>query len=264
MNLDAYKETKEYIQYLEEVKKYYTTKNNYENYKNKFKSKIFKNKELNIQEKKKEFAKLKFKCINCKKEGGTIFNETTDTLHMMCGNIAKPCNLNLKIIKKSYFNLNYEIQNLKNIIYNIKKNILVIKLNLLFNYITEDKAIELFNEQNNEFNKNKEIYYNYLEKYKQITNKPNIDNEIENRQKLINDINEFYKIYKDSKNTNYLNEAHNLYIQELKKLDEEIFKTKYKIHKIEKFIDPDDDIEKNRLILKQFNNNEIIFLNKKN
>ena len=257
MELNNYKESKEYIQYLEDLNKYYQTKNNYENYKNKFKTQILKQ-DLTESEKKKQFSKLNFKCINCKNQGGTIFNETKNTLHMTCGNITKPCSLNLKIIKKNYINLKDELIHIKNSIYNIKKKILIIKLNVLFNYITEDKALELFNEESKQLNDYQDKYYKYIEKYNEITSKESIEDELLQRQNIINDINEFYNLFKQTNDDNYIQDAHSLYVNELIKINNNIFKKKYKAF----YIEIDDD--KVRTVFQKFNENDFIFLNKNN
>lgn len=259
MNLNEHINTKQYNQYLADLNTYYLTKNNYEIYKNKLKNNILNKHDLNIEDKKKEFSKLKFKCINCKKDGGTIFNETTDILHMTCGNISNPCKIDLKIERNKYLNLENEILFLKYKLYNIKKSILLIKLNLLFNYISEDKAVELFNEQNSELNNYQELYYQYLEKYKEIVNKNEITELIQNQEQLINDIKEFNILYKSTKKDNYLIDAHNLYINELKKLNEEIFKIKYNNSYIEK----NNETGVFKLNLKKIDTNKFIYINTK-
>lgn len=257
MELNNYKESKEYLQYLEDLNKYYQTKSNYDNYKNKIKAQILKQ-NLRETEKKKEFSKLNFKCINCKNQGGTIFNENKDTLHMICGNLEKPCNLNLKIKKKNYINLRDELLNIKNLIYNIKKKILIIKLNVLFNYITEEKALELFNEESKNLNNYQEKYYIYSEKYNEIVTNESIDDELSQKQNIINDINEFFTLFKQNNDENYIRDAHSLYIKELMKINDTIFKKKYKNF----YIEFDDD--KLRAVFQKFNENDLIFLNKNN
>lgn len=259
MELNEYINTKQYNQYLEDLHTYYSTKNNYEIYKNKLKNKILNKDELNIEDKKKEFSKLKFKCINCKQDGGTIFNEKNNILHMTCGNISKPCKIDLKIEKNKYLNLENEIIILKYKLYNIKKNILLIKLNLLFNYISEDKAIELFNENNSKINDYQEIYYKYLEKYQEIANKNELNEQLEQQQKIINDIKEFNLLYDSTKEDNYIIDAHSLYINELKKLNEEIFKIKYN----NPFVEKNTENGLFTLNLKKFNSNQFIFIDKK-
>ena len=55
MELNNYKESKEYLQYLEDLNKYYQTKSNYDNYKNKIKEKILKQNLRETEKKKRIF-----------------------------------------------------------------------------------------------------------------------------------------------------------------------------------------------------------------
>ena len=177
---------------------------------------------------------------------------------MICGNISSPCNLNLKIMKKNYINLRDEILTIKKLIYNTKKKILTIKLNVLFNYITEDKALELFNEESTKLNTYQEQYYIYNEKYNEIVTNESIDDELTQKQNIINDINEFFTLFKQTNDTKYINDAHSLYINELIKINNEIFKKKYKKF----YIETNDD--KIKTVFQNFNENDLIFLNKNN
>lgn len=117
----------------------------------------------------------------------------------------------------------------------------------------------MFNEQNSELNNYQELYYKYLEKYKEIVNKNEITELIQNQQQLINDIKEFNILYESKKHDNYLIDAHNLYINELKKLNEEIFKIKYNNPYIEK----NNETGVFKLNLKKLDANKFIYINTK-
>ena len=62
----------EYLKYLDEVKEYYDLKTKFTKQKSILKNKIISSNN-SIENKKLQFAKLKLKCVNCNKEGGTIF-----------------------------------------------------------------------------------------------------------------------------------------------------------------------------------------------
>lgn len=256
MNLNNYQNTKEYNQYLDDLNKYYNIKNKYEEYKLRIKKQIM-SKNISIEEKKKEYAKSKFLCINCKQSGGTIFTETNESLSVLCGNINKPCKIELNIKKKNYNNLFDEIIKTNSKIFEIKKNILKIKLDVLFNYISEDKAVELFNNNNSELNKYQEIYYKYLEKYNEITNNKNIDEYIIKKDEIITDINQYYELYYANNDNKYLKDAYNIYIKDLKQIDEKIFNTKYKYYNIEY----DEENNNKQLVLKKYLFNDLLFIN---
>ena len=91
------------------LNEYFKLKNTYEVEIMKNKKKIMNNSTLSNKEKRQEYLKLKPKCINCKRPGGTIFsvklfsdeskNRKTDyrEFRSRCGIISNPCNLNITI-----------------------------------------------------------------------------------------------------------------------------------------------------------------------
>ena len=115
------KNNKSNEKYLEEVREFYILKKRYEKYKESIKNKII-NSDNSIQVKKQLLAKTKFKCINCKNEGGTIFKIDESSLKVFCGNKSNPCNINLNIKRKKFTNLKENLINIENEI-NLKKKI---------------------------------------------------------------------------------------------------------------------------------------------
>jgi hypothetical protein len=91
----------------EALNEYFKLKNKYETQIMANKKKIINKNFLSKREKKEEYKKLKPKCINCKRPGGTLFTSIyipeTDTsesyreLSAVCGIISDPCNLNITI-----------------------------------------------------------------------------------------------------------------------------------------------------------------------
>ena len=154
--------------------------------------------------KKQLYSKLQFKCVNCGKVGGTIFNESNQKLRAVCGNSTDPRDLNISIEKKQVDLVPKLVETSLTNINNKKREMIKMKLDFLFNYISEDKAIELFNESNSKINDYQEIYYKYLEKYKEIANKNELNEQLEQQQKIINDIKEFNLLYDSTKEDNYI------------------------------------------------------------
>ena len=58
---------------FDNINEFYKLKNKYENVNHKNKTKIINNPTLSWKERQTEFKKLKPKCINCKRPGGTAF-----------------------------------------------------------------------------------------------------------------------------------------------------------------------------------------------
>jgi len=91
----------------ESLNEYFKLKQKYESVIAANKKKIINNSTLSNREKRIEYMKLKPKCINCKRPGGTIFkinlfsedhnNESYREYNATCGIIADPCGLKIKI-----------------------------------------------------------------------------------------------------------------------------------------------------------------------
>ena len=127
----------------EALNEYYKLKLKYETTIAANKKKIINNPTLSKREKRSEFLKLKPKCINCLRPGGTLFktnfyaedgNDDSYREHSAtCGIIADPCNLKIKIqIGKVEFLLELlnemekEIKTLKNKVIDDKNKLLFI------------------------------------------------------------------------------------------------------------------------------------------
>ena len=130
-------------QYNNAIERYYALKHAYELSYKKRKSKI-KNKDISLEEKKQALAKLKMKCIHCKKSGGTIFTNENGILKATCGHIENPCQLHIEIKKAVWSNLPATIQYMHTQINNIKLEIIKTKLNLLFGLENETETIVKF------------------------------------------------------------------------------------------------------------------------
>jgi len=222
--------------YLENIEKYYKLKNKYNTLLEKAKNKIL-NSDISIENKKKLFSKSKPKCISCNKDGGTLFKETSDTLSVSCGNLSKPCDLNISIKRYKTLNLHNELINVDNEIKEAKKEIMVTKLDYLFNYILEDFAVEKFEKIKDKLNKQQEIYNELVLLHNTIDNeeyKNLISNKVMENYNYINDFKEIYNLYETTGENRYLVSALELYASKIRILDEEILKMKYSINYIEK------------------------------
>ena len=64
----------------------------------------------------KKFVELKKKCISCGKGDGTIFKQEDNVLIAKCGNINRPCKLNIRLQKAKYEDIAKDINNLSSIV----------------------------------------------------------------------------------------------------------------------------------------------------
>ena len=138
------------IDVIHAVNEFYKLKNEYEKTLFNEKINIINNTSLSKEDKLKKYKLFKPKCINCKKEVGTIFTNNNKKLVAKCGafkssfqNNFTPCNLNIEIEKGN-------IEILSNIINEFsdekeldKDDIIKTKLNYFFNFESEENTIKI-------------------------------------------------------------------------------------------------------------------------
>tara|TARA_B100000780_G_scaffold234760_1_gene175207 strand:- start:1979 stop:2773 length:795 start_codon:yes stop_codon:yes gene_type:complete len=240
----------DYSKYLEQLKTYYNLKNRYTSRNQTFINKLI-NSNDSIEAKKKLYSKNKIKCINCTRNGGSIFFENNKILRATCGNTTDPCDLNLEIIKMKPVLIDDELKQTNISLINKKKQMILTKLDFLFNYIEEEKAIELFENLKSDVGTIQETYNNLLSLYNSITNNPEMEELLNQKlleqNTLINDFKDYMKLYKETEETTYLKDALFLYTSKLKQLDEHITTLKYKYNGVES------DEENNYLIQYKYN-----------
>lgn len=231
-----------YSKYLEDLNTYYKTKRKYEIQKQSYIEKL--KSESSTEIKKKLYSKFPIKCVNCKKTGGTIFKETNLMFKAVCGNTSKPCELNIEIIKLKTLNILDELIKYIKDIKNTKEDIIKIKLNFIFKYIDEEKAVELFDKFKLKLSKLQEKYNElYIYYISIINNKELLDilnKKLKEQNELINELKNYLKTYKITDEFDNLKLGFDLYVNKLIKLNNEIINLKYKHNRIE-FNDKDNE-----------------------
>ena len=159
------------ISFNEALNNYYEFKTLYETSYSKEKRDIINNKKLSWNEKRSEFQKLKKKCINCKRPVGTLFSRNFNddgytgftTLSAVCGDRVKPCKLNINLKTDSVDSLENNVKTLDDSIKENKNLIIQKKNELLFGYITAEKAIDTFEEYKKILNETYDLKNYFLE-----------------------------------------------------------------------------------------------------
>jgi len=155
--------------YYEELEEYYKLKNKYMLLKQKKINELLGEYGKDYDQKKQILAKYKPKCVNCKQDGGTIFTEMPELLRVTCGNTFSPCKLDIVIQRKKFVQVSEKLITAHKDLENYKKNIITTKLDFLFNYIEEEKAVELFETLKHQLNNSQESYNNLVNLYNSIT-----------------------------------------------------------------------------------------------
>jgi len=224
--------------YYNSIEEYYKLKSKYEDIKQKKITELIGNKSMETNQKKQTLAKYKPKCVNCKAHGGTIFTETPELLRATCGSSGAPCSLDLAIKRKKFAQINNQLVKSSGEIVSYKKNIISTKLDYLFNYIEEEKAIELFETLKVQLNNSQERYTNLVNLYNSITNNEEVKTmifektkEFETNKKMYSDA---LQLYKSSGEIGYLISAMEIHKTKLLLIGKELMNLKYKACYVEK------------------------------
>ena len=238
------------IDVVNAVDQFYKLKSEYEKSIYNDKIKIINNEILSKEDKLKKYKLIKPKCINCKKEVGTIFTTNNNKLSAKCGATKSifnknytPCNLNILIEKGNIDLLPKNINEFHKEKELDKDEIIKTKLNYFFNFENEDNTIKNFKELKKNYLEDMETYTDYLSEFNDNVN--NSENQKEIKQTII-DINaskelitEMIKEYKQESNETLLKDAVKEYVNVLQNLINKYNTLKYNYYTIETNKDKD-------------------------
>jgi hypothetical protein len=224
------------------INEYYKLKMKYEADLSKNKKKIINNTHLSLKEKRREFAQLKTKCINCKRPGGTIFSTTFDKtadsreLKAICGIRAQPCNLNITILVGKFELFPITLNDMSQDIKDEKTQIIHNKNRNIFGYITAQQTVQLFEQLKEQVSDNTSLYMSYLEEYLDIIENKQKNNDLKRDQAffygLTTEIHNAINLFHSSDNTQYMRDAVDIYVNKLLPLVDKIMKLKYNENKV--------------------------------
>lgn len=133
------------MNFLEALNEFYKLKNDYDTKKQNNVNKILKDDNVKTMKQKQDmFQKEQIACISCKRRVGTIFSIKDGILSAICGDINKPCNLDIKINRGKYIFLDDLVDLYDTGVSDNKSEIIQIKLDLMFNYKSETTVLEEF------------------------------------------------------------------------------------------------------------------------
>tara|TARA_B100001093_G_scaffold517461_1_gene599087 strand:- start:1496 stop:2815 length:1320 start_codon:yes stop_codon:yes gene_type:complete len=127
------------------------------------------------------------RCVKCGQKGGNTFKVENNIFYGVCQaankcfdfEIDRGVSKNIKTILKEFVDKNEKI----------KQEIIKIKLDILFNFISEDKGIELFSDLQEKYNKNNEIIFQITDKIKTLRqiSYDNLKDDLSMKQFNVND-----------------------------------------------------------------------------
>lgn len=223
--------------FLRALQSYFRIKSSYENAFTRKKNKILRNDEISLQEKKERVSNIKMKCVLCKRNVGTLFSHKGKHYRAICGDKAQPCNLNIDLEAGVIVNILNSLEMMRDIYLGDVTNIMKAKLDLLFNFKSEDEVLQEFEQLNESLKSNNKIIKHYTDLKNDMIES---DEKVEKLQDLENGINvlieEFKKLisqYKKEKQISLLKEAMEIQQNKLAPLLNERTKTLYTYQAVE-------------------------------
>jgi len=221
------------------INEFYKLKNKYEIDLFKKKKQIMNNTTLSSYEKRTEFKKLKPKCINCKRAGGTLFSvklypgkDKYREFRAICGVVSEPCNLNITVQSGTYELLPAVLEGIEKEIRDNKKSIIDDKNRLLFGLMTTETALQKFEEVKGYISDLSSLLNFYIDEYNSITDNLEYQKELkENITKsyfYIQEIKDAIQSFNKEDNKQYVIDVVNIYLTKLNPLFKQIADLKYK------------------------------------
>jgi len=125
------------LNYNESVNLYFEKKGEYEFQKCKKMTELLLQ-NIDPATKKKKFDNTKFNCSKCDRPVNMIFKQTETQFTVKCGDTKNPCNINKSFSKKKEMSLNDLAKLYQGNMESLKEDIILTKLDLLFEYETEE------------------------------------------------------------------------------------------------------------------------------
>jgi hypothetical protein len=219
--------------YVDALNEYYRYKHDYDERYEEHKNAIKESNSLTVQQKRAKIMQLKRnrKCVACGQSGGTHFTNEDGMLRAQCGNRSQPCSLRIEIVKGKFMSLE-ELANAS--LHNadvLKDHIIKTKLDLLFNYTTEEEALRKFETDRAALDQALDLYGGFRQKYLDVVRNPERREEAEaltaEFYAAVQTFKEMVKMGADSNTDSFIRDAATLYASTIVPLNERIMETKY-------------------------------------
>lgn len=196
-------------------------------------------KSLSAQQKAKRLAMIKPACIVCKQEGGSVFTETDGKLKAICGNISQPCGFNIEVSRGKYASLETLMNESLEEVRSTKDEIIRMKLDLLFRFISEDELLEKFDAVQHKLQEQLKMYAEFRSYYLSVTDNEDIRHDTDIHTRVISEkvsrIKEYMTEFRESewKNRSIIDDILVLYQTDIEPAYMKLRETKYIYSQIE-------------------------------
>jgi hypothetical protein len=229
--------------YTEAIYEYFKLKNMYESKLYENRKDVYKSRVKNGKNVARKLAlQVKPSCINCNRPVGTIFSIKKGEYTAICGdvNAQTKCNLNIKIKGGDFSSHDSILYLFRDEVEDLKEKIISRKLDTLFNYVDENKAIKMFKKELEEYNFTSGLYKQLHEKNVELHNDPvrkeliiKKENEV---YELMETINKLLEEYEKQNNKEILRNAVEIQVKELIPEMENLRRLKYELMEMDNTI----------------------------
>ena len=222
---------------LEDIDYYYKLKKQYKKSQDNSISKIMSNDNLTIADKRVRVKEVMNKCINCKSDGGTVFEETSSYLKAYCGANTK-CDFTINVEKGDQRILLPDLlEKLRLSLEDQKTELIQLKIKHAIGSIDDNDALEQFELQKERLQKITHACASIEEKLISVTNNIETQNEINvlkgNIYKYVQEFKDILEEFKNSSNESYLSDAIQKYVNDIEPTASKLRETMYSINRID-------------------------------
>jgi hypothetical protein len=251
--------------YVDALNEYYAYKHQYDTKFDEDKSAVKNTDGITMSQKRAKIMRIKRnrKCVACGQSGGTHFTNEDGVLRAACGNRSQPCSLRIEIVKGKFMSLEKLAEESLRTADILKDQIIKTKLDLLFNYSTEEAALRQFEKDRAALDQALGLYGGFRQKYLDVVRNA------ERREEADALTAKFYAAVQDLKDVlqkrpggsgddaSFVRDAVALYVGTIEPLNQQLMETKYVYSAVER--DPSLGDDAFRLVQKPYTLEQLEF-----
>jgi hypothetical protein len=181
------KKLKKKLDYLESINKYFKLKTDYETKFRKLKRQAY-DKGVSKKDSQRRTQSIRGSCIHCKRNVNTIFKIVDNRYIAVCGDMTKPCDLNIKLFKGEFYDFHEILTIYSGELQDEKQKMIVSKMDSIFKYISDQNATKQFEDNMKNYQESSTSYKDVESDYN------NIFDNIENKQQVFRKKDQIFQI----------------------------------------------------------------------
>jgi hypothetical protein len=197
---------------------------------------------ISLKKKKKMVRAIPNKCVECGGKGGTHFWRENDVLRAVCEATPK-CDLNLRVNAGFYANINYLMDVTQDDMQEKRANIIRLKMDTLFNYMTESESAKRFKQDLETYQSDDAMFNTYKDYAENMANDPVkarlVKKKTQEIYRVLHEVRQMLEEYNKTGDKMVLNDAVEKQVKELHTEIDALRNLKYPV--VEMVDDPDVD-----------------------